>query len=100
MTETKADARVVVSKNGLYIVTGKVPLSTQTIVADAGASESWKRVEACLKQTNTPCADVANRKRSLFAMALTQELDLTAAKQPLANPISARPRKSTVRCCY
>lgn len=43
MTETKTDVRVVVSKNGPYIVTGNVPLSTQTIVADAaGASESWK----------------------------------------------------------
>ncbi len=44
MTEPKADVRVVVSKNGPYIVTGNVPLSTQTIVADAaGASESWKQ---------------------------------------------------------
>jgi hypothetical protein len=43
MTQTKADVRVVVSKNGPYIVTGNVPLSTQTIVADAaGGSELWK----------------------------------------------------------
>lgn len=39
-------ARVVVSKNGPYLVSGDVPLSRQTIVADAeGGSQSWQESE-------------------------------------------------------
>jgi CDGSH-type Zn-finger protein len=42
----KIEARVVVSKNGPYIVTGNVPLATQTIVTDReGGSELWKQGE-------------------------------------------------------
>ena len=97
MTQTKVDVRVVVSKNGPYIVAGNVPLSAQTIVAEAdGASEAWKE-SGGLPQADKPCADAANRRRSRFAMAHTREPDLTAAKPPTANPISGKPRKSTVR---
>jgi CDGSH-type Zn-finger protein len=43
MTKTKAEPRVVVSKNGPYLVSGSVPLSRQTIVADQeGGSEQWR----------------------------------------------------------
>lgn len=42
MTKTKMDARVVVSRDGPYIVSGSVPLAKQIIVTDAaGGSESW-----------------------------------------------------------
>ncbi|MBS0364956.1 MAG: CDGSH iron-sulfur domain-containing protein [Proteobacteria bacterium] len=42
MTTQKTSARVVVSKDGPYLVSGGIPLATQTIVADAaGGSESW-----------------------------------------------------------
>jgi CDGSH-type Zn-finger protein len=47
MAEANAEARVVVSKNGPYLVTGKVPLAKQTIVTDAeGGSERWKEGRA------------------------------------------------------
>ena len=43
MTKTKAEPRVVVSKNGPYLVSGAVPLARQTIVADReGGSEAWR----------------------------------------------------------
>jgi len=43
MINDKSEARVVVSHDGPYIVTGNVPLSRQTIVADAnGASVAWQ----------------------------------------------------------
>lgn len=46
MSGPKIEARVVVSKDGLYIVTGNVPLATQTIVTDReGGSELWKQGE-------------------------------------------------------
>ncbi len=42
MEHKKFHARVVVSKDGPYIVSGGVPLSTQTIAADAGGdSTAW-----------------------------------------------------------
>jgi CDGSH-type Zn-finger protein len=42
MTKNETDARVLVSKDGPYLVSGNVPLSGQTIVADiAGGSETW-----------------------------------------------------------
>lgn len=42
MTITSKTAHVVVTKNGPYLVTGSIPLSTQTIGTDAqGGSETW-----------------------------------------------------------
>jgi CDGSH-type Zn-finger protein len=42
MTETRTTARVTVSENGPYMVTGDVPLARQTIATDAeGGSEAW-----------------------------------------------------------
>jgi CDGSH-type Zn-finger protein len=47
MTSTTSKARVTISENGPYVVTGGVPLATQTIVADAeGGSEAWREGEA------------------------------------------------------
>jgi CDGSH-type Zn-finger protein len=43
MTKPKNETRVVVSKDGPYLVSGKIPLSRQTIVTDEeGGSETWK----------------------------------------------------------
>jgi CDGSH-type Zn-finger protein len=43
MSSLKTEARVTVSENGPYIVTGGVPLARQTIVTDAeGSSELWQ----------------------------------------------------------
>jgi CDGSH-type Zn-finger protein len=43
MTKIKVEVKVVVSKNGPYLVSGEVPLAKQTIVADAqGGSQEWK----------------------------------------------------------
>lgn len=42
MTTENTNARVVVSKDGPYLVSGNVPLAKQTIVADSdGGSEAW-----------------------------------------------------------
>lgn len=43
MSIKKADVRVTISKNGPYMVTGNVPLATQTIISDSeGGSERWQ----------------------------------------------------------
>jgi CDGSH-type Zn-finger protein len=46
MSKPKDSVRVVVSKHGPYLVTGKIPLSKQTIATDAeGGSEKWVESE-------------------------------------------------------
>ena len=46
MTKSRGEPRVVVTKNGPYLVSGAVPLARQTIVADAeGGSESWRETD-------------------------------------------------------
>jgi CDGSH-type Zn-finger protein len=43
MTQSRAEPRVVVTKNGPYLVTGTIPIARQTIVADAnGESQEWR----------------------------------------------------------
>jgi len=45
--QTKTNGRVVVSKDGPYLVAGNVPLTDQIIATDAaGGSETWKRGES------------------------------------------------------
>ena len=47
MSTSRAEAKVVVSRNGPYLVTGAVPLARQTIVADdEGGSEEWRPGDA------------------------------------------------------
>jgi len=46
MSKSTTEPKVVVSKNGPYLVTGAIPLSRQTIVADRdGVSEKWSEGE-------------------------------------------------------
>jgi CDGSH-type Zn-finger protein len=53
MTLAKSVARVSVSENGPYMVTGDVPLAKQTIVADAqGGSEAWRQGEEIPRRAN------------------------------------------------
>lgn len=67
MTTKKAGARVVVSKNGPYLVTGAIPLSTQTIVADAkGESEAWSEGPAIKAQANYALCRCGHSKTKPF----------------------------------
>jgi CDGSH-type Zn-finger protein len=53
MTDAKTAARVTVTENGPYLVSGDVPLAKQTIVADAeGGSEAWAEGEAVAHRAN------------------------------------------------
>ena len=65
MTKTKTEIRVVVSKDGPYIVTGNVPLSQQTIGTDAeGGSEKWIEGEALrVRQTYALCRCGQSKKK-------------------------------------
>jgi CDGSH-type Zn-finger protein len=55
MPNSKTKARVVVSKNGPYLVTGELPIAEQIIGTDAeGSSESWKQGKSY--KTQESCA--------------------------------------------
>src|SRR2546430_7611528 len=46
MTKSSSRPRVVVSRNGPYLVSGGVPLAKQTIVTDSeGESQQWRQGE-------------------------------------------------------
>ncbi|HXZ60839.1 MAG TPA: CDGSH iron-sulfur domain-containing protein [Steroidobacteraceae bacterium] len=74
MTKTRSEPRVVVSKNGPYLVSGGVPLARQTIVADKeGGSEQWRESRAfppqesyalcrCGHSGNKPFCDGTHKK--------------------------------------
>jgi CDGSH-type Zn-finger protein len=74
VTATKTSARVVISKNGPYVVSGSVPLAKQTITTDAeGGSETWAEGAAyppqekyslcrCGHSGNKPFCDGTHRK--------------------------------------
>jgi CDGSH-type Zn-finger protein len=74
MTKPKGEPRVVVTKNGSYLVSGAVPLARQTIVADKeGGSEQWRESHPfppqesyalcrCGHSGNKPFCDGTHRK--------------------------------------
>ena len=74
MPKSRGEPRVVVSKNGPYLVSGGVPLAGQTIVADqAGESHAWKQGAAvpapesyalcrCGRSANKPFCDGSHTK--------------------------------------
>jgi CDGSH-type Zn-finger protein len=93
MSKSTTEPKVVVSKNGPYLVTGAVPLSRQTIVADrAGESEKWSEGETfptkesyalcrCGKSATKPFCDGTHKKVGFDGTeTATRESYLTQAK--------------------
>ena len=74
MTKPRGAPRVVVTKNGPYLVSGSVPLTRQTIVADReGGSQEWRESHAfppqesyalcrCGQSANKPFCDGTHKK--------------------------------------
>jgi len=74
MSKSGEGPRVTVTRNGPYLVSGKVPLARQTIVADAqGGSERWRESDPfpaqeayalcrCGHSANKPFCDGSHKK--------------------------------------
>jgi len=74
MSGPKSEARVTVTRNGPYLVSGAIPLARQTIVTDAaGGSQEWRQGEAlaapekyalcrCGRSQTKPFCDGAHKK--------------------------------------
>jgi CDGSH-type Zn-finger protein len=67
MTKSKLEAKVVVAKNGPYLVTGSVPLAKQTIVSDEeGGSQDWKQGETYPAQASYALCRCGHSKSKPF----------------------------------
>ena len=67
MSHPRIQARVMVSKDGPYLVTGGVPLAEQVIVTDAeGGSESWQQGESYEARSSYALCRCGNSKRKPF----------------------------------
>ena len=87
MTKIKAEVKVVVTKDGPYMVSGSVPLAKQTIVSDAaGDSQDWRAGEAlpaqasyalcrCGHSKNKPYCDGSHKKTRAEAAGEVYEYD-------------------------
>jgi CDGSH-type Zn-finger protein len=65
MTKSKSGVSVTVSKDGPYLVAGKIPLSRQTIVTDEeGGSETWKEGKSYpVQESNALCRCGQSKKQ-------------------------------------
>jgi len=84
---SKTEVRVVVSKNGPYLVTGAVPLAKQTIVADAqGGSEEWKEGEPMPVQDQYALCRCGHSKHKPFCDGTHKKIGFdgteTASREP------------------
>ena len=92
---SKTRARVVVTKDGPYLVSGDVPLAKQTIVTDEeGGSEAWKESAHFKQQKSYALCAAATRSQNRIVTALTPESDLTAPKRQAGSRISTKQKPS------
>ena len=67
MTNAKIAARVLVSKDGPYVIAGHVPLAKQTICTDAdGGSEKWEEGDRYPTREEYACVDAVGRGKKPF----------------------------------
>lgn len=87
MTDPTSNARVVVSKNGPYLVSGGVPLSRQTIVADKkGESQDWHESDPFPAQEKYALCRCGHSSHKPFCDGTHSKIDFngteTASREP------------------
>jgi CDGSH-type Zn-finger protein len=99
MSKAKNQPKVVVSKNGPYLVSGSVPLARQTIVADrAGGSQSWKESDPfplqesyalcrCGHSGNKPFCDGSHQKAGFDGTETASRAPYREQAQVLEGPV-------------
>jgi CDGSH-type Zn-finger protein len=101
MSKPKGEAKVQVSKNGPYLVTGGVPIARQTIGTDReGGSHDWKEGEAfpaqdsyalcrCGHSANKPFCDSTHKKIGFDGTETASREPYRAQAQVLEGPALA-----------
>jgi CDGSH-type Zn-finger protein len=87
MTKISVEVKVVVSKNGPYLVSGSVPLAKQTIVSDKdGGSQAWKESDAYPVQASYALCRCGHSKNKPFCDGSHSKMKFdgteTASRQP------------------
>ena len=100
MVQDSNRARVAVSKEGPYLVSGDVPLSASSIDVDAaGQSTSWEKGPASPRQAAMRFAAAAAPATNPTATEPIFGLDFKARRRAAAAPRPNGPRCSMGRCC-
>jgi CDGSH-type Zn-finger protein len=87
MARANVSARVVISKDGPYLVTGSPPLSRQTIITDSdGGSEKWQEGETFAVQKNYALCRCGQSKNKPFCDGTHTKIGFdgteTASREP------------------
>jgi CDGSH-type Zn-finger protein len=87
MARANVGARVVISKDGPYLVTGSPPLSRQTIITDSdGGSERWQEGETFAIQKNYALCRCGHSKNKPFCDGTHAKIGFdgteTASREP------------------
>jgi CDGSH-type Zn-finger protein len=87
MTKLRLEAKVAVSKNGPYLVTGNVPLAKQTIVSDEeGGSQEWKESDPLPSQASYALCRCGHSKSKPFCDGTHTKIKFdgteTASREP------------------
>jgi CDGSH-type Zn-finger protein len=90
MTNAKIAARILVSKDGPYVVTGHIPLATQAISTDAeGGSEKWKKGKTFSTPEKYALCRCGQSKKKPFCDGTHAEIGFdgteTASREPYLN---------------
>ena len=87
MTQKKTNARVVISDNGPYIVTGDVPLAKQTIGTDAaGGSETWEEGQTYRAQKTYALCRCGGSARKPFCDGSHERISFDGTEQASREP--------------
>jgi CDGSH-type Zn-finger protein len=89
MSDAKRNARVVISEDGPYLVTGNVPIVEQIIATDSeGGSESWKHGKSYKTQDNYALCRCGHSNNKPFCDGTHSRLGFdgteTASREPYA----------------
>src|SRR4051794_27231799 len=93
------DARITVTPNGPYHVTGSVPLVPLTIVTDDDDfSVDWGEGERTRPRPATTCADAADRRSLLSATGSATRTASTGRRLRAGRPTSSRRTRRSDPC--
>jgi CDGSH-type Zn-finger protein len=89
MTRANVSARVVISKDGPYLVTGSPPLSRQTIMTDSdGGSERWQEGETFAVAKNYALCRCGHSKNKPFCDGTHAEIGFDGTETANREPYS------------
>jgi CDGSH-type Zn-finger protein len=101
MSHQKVQGRVVVSKDGPYLVTGEVPLSEQIIATDSeGGSESWEQGATYKDQASFALCRCGRSKKKPFCDGTHAKTGFDGTETASRAPYREQPECRTARLLW